>query len=56
MGPAPPEGHGVHHYFFHLYALDQPLDDPRPQTRDELLDRIDGHIIEQARLVGTFEA
>ena len=25
-GPAPPRGHGVHHYHFRLYALDQPLE------------------------------
>ena len=56
MGPAPPEGHGPHHYFFHLFAVDTALDDPRPSTREEVLERIDGHIIEQARLVGTFEA
>ena len=55
MGPAPPQGHGVHYYFFHLFALDEPLATPRPRTRAQLLERIDGHIIEQARLVGTFE-
>src|SRR5688572_12369684 len=25
-GPAPPKGHGTHHYHFHLYALDEPLE------------------------------
>lgn len=54
MGPAPPPGHGPHHYFFHLYALDTSLGD-QPLSRPELLERIDGHIIEQARVVGTFE-
>ena len=24
-GPAPPKGHGVHRYFFKLYALDKAL-------------------------------
>ena len=53
-GPAPPPGHGLHHYFFHLYALDTRLDAAAGLTRRELLDLIDDHIIEQARLVGTF--
>ena len=54
MGPAPPPGHGPHHYFFHLYALDVPLGD-EPLSRDELQERIEGHVLAQARLVGTFE-
>jgi Raf kinase inhibitor-like YbhB/YbcL family protein len=53
-GPAPPPGHGLHHYFFHLYALDARLDAPSGLTHRDLLERIDEHIIEQARLVGTF--
>lgn len=54
-GPAPPQGHGRHHYFFHLYALDAEFDAGPGLTRAELLQRIDEHIIEQARIVGTFE-
>lgn len=54
-GPAPPPGHGTHHYYFHLYALDAELDAGPGLARQALLDRIDAHIIEQARLVGTFE-
>jgi Raf kinase inhibitor-like YbhB/YbcL family protein len=54
MGPAPPPGHGPHHYFFHLFALDTSLGG-QPLSRAEVLERIDGHIIEQARVVGTFQ-
>jgi Raf kinase inhibitor-like YbhB/YbcL family protein len=53
-GPAPPPGHGLHHYYFHLYALDTRLDATGGITRGELLDLIDDHIIEQARVVGTY--
>lgn len=53
-GPAPPPGHGTHHYFFHLYALDAQIGAGAGLTREELLERIDAHIIEQARVVGTF--
>lgn len=55
MGPAPPPGHGPHHYFFSLYALDTELDDGPGLTSDQLLDRIRDHILEQARVVGTYE-
>jgi Raf kinase inhibitor-like YbhB/YbcL family protein len=55
MGPAPPPGHGPHHYFFHLYALDTSLPRGHAMSRAELLEHMDGHIIEQARVVGTFE-
>ena len=53
MGPAPPPQHGAHHYFFHLYALDAPLDGG-PFDRAGLLAAMDGSIIEQARVMGTF--
>lgn len=53
-GPAPPPDHGTHHYYFHLYALDTEIDAGPGLGRDELLERIDDHIIEQARVVGTF--
>lgn len=51
---APPPGHGTHHYFFHLYALKDAVDLPAGLTARELLDRIDPHVINQARLVGTY--
>lgn len=53
-GPAPPPGHGTHFYFFHLYALDEALDLEPGLTAAQLLDRIDDHILEQARVVGTY--
>jgi Raf kinase inhibitor-like YbhB/YbcL family protein len=54
QGAAPPPGHGVHNYYFHLYALDARLDAAAGLTRRELLELIDAQIIEQARLVGTY--
>jgi Raf kinase inhibitor-like YbhB/YbcL family protein len=53
-GCLPPEGHGTHHYYFWLYALDTELDDGPGLTRAELLDRIADHVIEQNRVVGTY--
>lgn len=51
-GPQPPAGHGDHHYYFGVYALDAPVEGE--PTREEFLDRYAGHILEQARLVGLF--
>lgn len=54
-GPAPPPGHGVHHYYFWLYALDTVLDLPSGLNREQLLDAIEPQIVEQARTVGIYE-
>ena len=54
MGPAPPANHGNHHYYFWLYALDEALDLPAGLTRRRLHEEIEDHVIEQARLVGTY--
>lgn len=54
-GPAPPPGHGPHHYFFWVYALDDDLGLDPGLDRRSLLERIEDHVIEQARLVGTYE-
>jgi Raf kinase inhibitor-like YbhB/YbcL family protein len=54
MGPAPPPGHGPHHYYFWVYALDEPLDLEPGLDRRALLERIEDHVIEQARTVGTY--
>jgi Raf kinase inhibitor-like YbhB/YbcL family protein len=54
-GPAPPPGHGPHHYYFWVYTLDEDLDLEPGLDRRALIDRIEDHVIEQARLVGTYE-
>lgn len=54
MGPAPPAGHGPHHYYFWVYALDDELDLPPGLDRRGLHDRIEDHVIEQARVIGTY--
>ena len=55
MGPAPPEGHGPHHYYFWAYALDEELGLEPGLDRRALLDRIEDHVIEQARTIGIYE-
>ena len=54
IGPAPPPGHGTHHYYFWVYALDEDLDLPGGLDRRALVDRIEDHVIEQARAIGTY--
>lgn len=54
-GPAPPPGHGVHHYYFWVYALDTDLTLPGGLDRRALLEQIEDHVLEQARTIGTYE-
>ena len=55
MGPYPPSGHGVHHYYFWIYALGNELKLKPGLDRARLLDAISDNILEQARIVGTYE-
>lgn len=54
-GPAPPRGHGVHHYYFKVYALDTELKLKPSASKEALLDIMEGHILAQGQLVGTYE-
>ncbi len=53
-GPAPPRGHGTHHYHFRLYALDRKLGIARGVTKDELVRAMKGHVLADAQLIGTY--
>lgn len=53
-GPHPPPGKR-HRYFFKLYCLDKKIELQPGLAKAELLDLMQGHIIEQAELVGTYE-
>ncbi len=54
-GPAPPRGHGVHHYHFKLYVLDDPITVAAAPTKTQLLAAMQGHILAQGELIGTYE-
>ena len=54
-GPMPPNGHGPHHYFFWLFALDDELNLEPGLTMSQLLERIESHTLAMNRLVGTYE-
>jgi Raf kinase inhibitor-like YbhB/YbcL family protein len=52
-GPMPPRGR--HRYFFKLYALDAPTGLRDGCTKVELLKAIEGHVLDQAELIGTYQ-
>lgn len=52
-GPRPPPGHGMHHYYFWVYALDIHVEGT--PSREEFLKRYASHILEQNRLVGRYQ-
>jgi Raf kinase inhibitor-like YbhB/YbcL family protein len=54
-GPAPPKGHGTHHYRFHLYALDRALQLEAGLDNKALIAAMSGHILDEGVLVGTYE-
>ena len=54
-GPMPPQGHGVHHYHFKLYALDAHLDLKSPTDKQALLAAMQGHVLAEAELIGTYQ-
>ena len=54
-GPAPPAGHGVHHYHFRVFALDRMLELPSGATNEVLVMAMMGHLLAGGELVGTYE-
>lgn len=54
-GPAPPAGTGVHHYHFKLFALDEDLDLKGKLKKEELLKKIEPHVVARGELIGTYQ-
>lgn len=52
-GPCPPIGR--HRYYFKLYALDRVLPDLALPTKAQLLPAMEGHVLDQTVLMGTYE-
>jgi Raf kinase inhibitor-like YbhB/YbcL family protein len=51
-GPCPPSG--THRYFFKLYALDTMISLLPGATRENLLREMEGHILAETEMMGTF--
>ncbi len=54
-GPLPPPGHGTHHYRFRAYALDARLEPRNEINRRQLIEAMQGHILAECELTGTYE-
>ncbi|PIR85536.1 YbhB/YbcL family Raf kinase inhibitor-like protein [Candidatus Kaiserbacteria bacterium CG10_big_fil_rev_8_21_14_0_10_45_20] len=56
-GPCPPSEYepSEHRYFFTLYALDTTLNLPEGVSKEEVQDAMQGHILEEATLMGTYK-
>jgi Raf kinase inhibitor-like YbhB/YbcL family protein len=52
-GPCPPIGR--HRYVHTLYALDAVLPDLDKPTRAKLLAAMEGHVLQSAELIGTYQ-
>jgi len=52
-GPCPPIGR--HRYFHKLYALDVVLPDLHQPTKADLLKAMEGHVLEEAEMIGTYQ-
>lgn len=56
FGPRPPAGHGVHRYYFQVFALDQEIE-MGPDTRlADLLHVLKGSTMAKGEMMATYEA
>lgn len=51
-GPCPPGG--THRYYFRVYALDTELDLPPKISRQQLLNAMKGHVLDEGQLMGVY--
>lgn len=53
-GPMPPEGHGLHNYYFWVLALDEAMELEPGLTMRQLLEKIEPNLIGMNRLTGRY--
>jgi Raf kinase inhibitor-like YbhB/YbcL family protein len=55
-GPCPPSGK-AHRYFFKLYALDEMISFSNEEkiNKDTVIDKMQGHILAEAKIIGKYE-
>jgi Raf kinase inhibitor-like YbhB/YbcL family protein len=56
FGPRPPQGHGLHRYYFQIFALDDFLAMDEDTPLAELLNALKGNTIAKGELMMTYEA
>lgn len=54
-GPQPPDDGKTHTYHFKLYALDTELELAEKASKEDLLEAMEGHIVAEGELVGTYK-
>ncbi len=54
-GPMPPPGHGVHHYYFKLYAIEAHLIAEPGMDKKAILSEISEHVVAEGVLMGTYK-
>lgn len=56
FGPRPPAGHGVHRYYFQVFALDDLIPMGPETPLKELLNALKGHTLAKGEMMATYEA
>ncbi|HEY3950941.1 YbhB/YbcL family Raf kinase inhibitor-like protein [Phenylobacterium sp.] len=56
FGPLPPAGHGLHHYYFQVFALDEAIDMGPETPLHDLLNALKARTLASGELVATYEA
>jgi Raf kinase inhibitor-like YbhB/YbcL family protein len=56
FGPRPPAGHGLHHYYFQVFALDDTLEMGPETPLPELLNALKARTLASGEMVATYEA
>lgn len=54
-GPRPPDGHGRHHYYFWLLALDLEPAIQDGMTLPDFLEKVEPHVLGMNRVMGHYE-
>jgi phosphatidylethanolamine-binding protein (PEBP) family uncharacterized protein len=54
-GPCPPTGHGMHHYYFRLYAMDREIRVPDGADIGDVRIAIAEATLGMAELMGTYQ-
>lgn len=52
-GPCPHSG--THRYLFKVYGIDTVLSLPKGSTKEDVMEEIEGHILQEGELMGTYE-
>jgi len=56
FGPRPPRGHGVHRYYFQVFALDDLIEMGPETPLNELLNALKGRTLAKGEMMATYEA